>query len=86
MLIGLGAVVALQLVFTYAPPLQAVFGSVALAPAEAAVVLALGPMLLLLVEAGKRIARRGARVPACRSVDVVPSFRRRLSTPPAAVR
>jgi magnesium-transporting ATPase (P-type) len=53
--VGLAVTVAGQLAFTYAPPLQAVFGTAALAPAEAAVVLALGPLLLVVVEAGKLI-------------------------------
>ena len=56
---------ALQVVCDHvAPPLQAVFGSAALAPAEAAVALALGPLLLVAVEICKRaVARRvgGAR-------------------------
>jgi magnesium-transporting ATPase (P-type) len=56
--LGLVTTVAAQAAFTYAPPLQAVFGSTALRPAEAAVVLALGPLLLAIVEAGKRIAAR----------------------------
>jgi len=60
--LGLAATVAAQLAFTYAPPMQAVFHSAALAPAEAAAVLALGPLLLVIVEAAKRVARRGAKV------------------------
>ena len=55
--LGLAATVAAQLAFTYAPPLQAVFGTTALGPAEAAVVLALGPLLLVAVEIGKLISR-----------------------------
>ena len=59
--LGLAVTVAAQLAFTYAPPLQAVFGTVGLAPTEAALVLALGPLLLVAVEAGKLIVRLASR-------------------------
>ena len=57
--IGIAITVAAQIAFTYAPPLQAVFSSAALAPAEAAVALALGPLLLVAVEIGKWAVTKG---------------------------
>ena len=57
--IGIAITVAAQIAFTYAPPLQAVFSSAALAPAEAAVALALGPLLLVAVEIGKWAVAKG---------------------------
>jgi magnesium-transporting ATPase (P-type) len=51
--IGIAISVVAQIAFTYAPPLQGVFGSAALAPAEVVVALALGPLLLVAVEIGK---------------------------------
>ena len=57
--IGIAISVVAQIAFTYAPPLQAVFGSAALAPAEAAVAVALGPLLLVAVEIGKWAVAKG---------------------------
>lgn len=59
---GLAVTVAVQIGFTYAPPLQELFGSAPLGPAEAAAVLALGPLLLAAIEGGKRIARERSRI------------------------
>ena len=56
----LGRAVVAQIAFTYAPPLQGVFGRAALAPAELAVALALGPQLLVAVEIGKWAVAKGA--------------------------
>lgn len=55
--LGIATTVAAQIAFTYWAPLRAVFGGAPLAATEAAVVLALGPLLLLVVEAGKRAGR-----------------------------
>jgi magnesium-transporting ATPase (P-type) len=57
--IGIAISVVAQTAFTYAPPLQAVFGSAALAPAEAAITVALGPLLLVAVEIGKWAVAKG---------------------------
>ncbi|MGG5887565.1 HAD-IC family P-type ATPase [Falsiroseomonas sp. HC035] len=59
-LIGVGAVVALQLAFTYAPPLQRLFATRPLDPvADGLPILALGLLLMLILEAEKAIRRRG---------------------------
>jgi magnesium-transporting ATPase (P-type) len=58
-LIGVGAVVVLQLAFTYAPPLQALFATAPLDPvADGLPILAAGLLLLLLLEAEKAVRRR----------------------------
>jgi magnesium-transporting ATPase (P-type) len=57
--LGIGITVAAQLAFTFAPPLQAVFETAPLGPREAGVVLALGPLLLGIVEAEKWLRSRG---------------------------
>ena len=62
-LTGVGSVVAAQLAFTYAPPLQAVFGTAAVGFSDGLAVLAVGVALLVVVEIEKRVAaawRRGA--------------------------
>ncbi len=58
-LIGVGSVVALQLAFTYAPPLQVLFASHALDPiADGLPILALGVALMVILETEKAIRRR----------------------------
>ncbi|MGK7867585.1 cation-transporting P-type ATPase [Falsiroseomonas sp. E2-1-a20] len=58
-LIGVGAVVVLQLAFTYAPPLQRLFATRPLDPvANGLPILALGLLLMLILEAEKAIRRR----------------------------
>jgi magnesium-transporting ATPase (P-type) len=58
---GIGAVLAAQLLFTYAPPLQAAFGSAALDAAAIGLCLAAGAALLVVVEAEKALRRWFAR-------------------------
>jgi len=61
-LIGVAAVVVLQLLFTYAPPLQALFASRPLDPlTEGLPVLAVAVLVLLLLEAEKAVMRRWGR-------------------------
>jgi len=55
-LTGVTVVVAAQVAFTYAPPLQAVFGSEALGLADGMAVAAVGVGLLVIVEIEKRLA------------------------------
>jgi len=50
--------VVLQLAFTYAPPLQRLFQTTALDALSWLVILALGALLFLAVEAGKALLRR----------------------------
>lgn len=57
-LIGVATVAVAQLAFTYLPAFHSAFGSRALGPSEALVVLATGWILLLVVETEKRVARR----------------------------
>jgi len=53
--------VAAQGAFTYWPPAQAVFGTRALAPDEAALVLTLGAIAFLLLELGKALRPQAFR-------------------------
>jgi calcium-translocating P-type ATPase len=55
---ALGAIVAAQLVFTYAPFMHAWFGSRPVAAIDAALVVLLGAVLMLLLEAEKLVWRR----------------------------
>ena len=57
-LIGIAIVVALQLVFTYFPPMHGTFGTSALTLEQGLVVLAVGPFLLAVVELEKQLAAR----------------------------
>ncbi|MBB1093419.1 cation-transporting P-type ATPase [Rhodopseudomonas palustris] len=57
-LIGVGIVVIAQLAFTYAPPLQKVFDSRAVSLADGLVIVAVGVILLVLVEIEKRWSTR----------------------------
>ncbi len=57
-LIGVGGVVAAQLIFTYVPSMQVLFGTRAVSLAEGAVVIGVGVGLLLVVELEKRVVRR----------------------------
>lgn len=58
-LAGLAAVVVLQLLFTYAPPLQVLFSTEALDPLRDGLpILALGVLLLVVLESEKAIRRR----------------------------
>ncbi|MGP1358172.1 HAD-IC family P-type ATPase, partial [Roseicyclus sp.] len=62
-LVAIGAVTALQLAFTYAPFMEAFFDTRPLSLAEGLMVLAVGPVLLLVLEVEKRFTRpRGAQV------------------------
>ncbi len=56
-LIAVGTVTALQLVFTYAPFMEAFFGTRPLSLTEGALVVAVGPALLLILEIEKRLVR-----------------------------
>jgi magnesium-transporting ATPase (P-type) len=62
-LIACGAVIVLQLAWTYAPPLQTLFGSAALEPRHWLAAVAAGASLFLIVEAEKAVLRRFARPP-----------------------
>ncbi|MEO3430794.1 cation-transporting P-type ATPase [Pelagibius sp. CAU 1746] len=55
-LIGVATVAAAQAAFTYLPPMQALFGSEALSLGEGLPILAVGVVLLLIVELEKRLA------------------------------
>ncbi|MGR3321803.1 MAG: cation-translocating P-type ATPase [Pseudooceanicola sp.] len=57
---GIGVAAAAQALFTYAPPLQAVFDTRPVAPGDAAVMFAIAVVLLLLLEAEKLVRRRFA--------------------------
>jgi magnesium-transporting ATPase (P-type) len=57
-LLGVGVVVSLQLLFTYLPPMQLVFGTAAIGIVEWAWVIGFGIVLFLLVEAEKAVLRR----------------------------
>ena len=59
-LIAIGAVALMQLAFTYLPPFQSLFATVALDPAEWWLVATLTVGLFLAVEAEKAIVRRFA--------------------------
>ena len=63
-LIAVGVLVVLQGLFTYAPPLQLLFGTTAVGPEEWARILAFGVFLFLAVELEKAVLRRTARTPA----------------------
>ena len=56
--VGIGVTLALQAAFIYAPPLQRVFGSAALDPAELAVAMLAGVVTLPVITLEKWIARR----------------------------
>ncbi|MFN3547559.1 MAG: HAD-IC family P-type ATPase [Mesorhizobium sp.] len=55
-LLGVAVVVAAQFAFTYAPPLQAVFGTEAVGLTDGLLVVAVGVALLVIVEIEKRLA------------------------------
>ncbi|BBK44749.1 cation-transporting P-type ATPase [Allostella vacuolata] len=57
-LAGVGMVVAAQLAFTYLPPMQAIFGSRPVTLLDGIAIVAVGVVLLLVVEAERRVARR----------------------------
>jgi magnesium-transporting ATPase (P-type) len=57
-LLGIACVVVAQAAFTYAPPLQAVFGTQAVPLADGLAVVAVGVVLLIVVELEKRLAAR----------------------------
>lgn len=59
-LIGVGAVVVLQLAFTYLPPMQVLFQTASLTPAQGALVIAIGVALLTILEVEKFIIRTWA--------------------------
>jgi magnesium-transporting ATPase (P-type) len=59
-LLGIAVAMAAQALFTYAPPLQALFDTRPVAPADGALILGLGVALLVLLEAEK-LLRRGWR-------------------------
>jgi magnesium-transporting ATPase (P-type) len=60
-LVGLGVVVAAQALLTYAPPLQAAFGTAALSPALLALCIAVGVAAFLVLEAEKALLGRVRR-------------------------
>ncbi|MDN2580660.1 cation-transporting P-type ATPase [Aquibium sp. ELW1220] len=60
-LTGVAVVVAAQAAFTYAPPLQAIFGSEAVGLADGLVVVGAGVLLLVIVEIEKRVAQAWRR-------------------------
>jgi magnesium-transporting ATPase (P-type) len=72
-LVAVTVVVALQLVFTYAPPLQRVFETRSVTPAQGALVVLVGCTLLFLVEIEKRVFAPGRRRAALRSDDALHS-------------
>ncbi len=57
-LIGVAVIAVAQLAFTYAPPLQTVFKTQSVAPADAVLILLIGVALLLIVEAEKIVSAR----------------------------
>ena len=59
--VGVGVVVLLQLAFTYAPPLQAVFGTRPVSLTDGLTVIGVGVILLAVVEAEKLIGRLASR-------------------------
>ncbi len=64
-LIAIGAVTLLQFLFTYAPPMEAFFDTRPIHPGTGLLVVAVGPLLLLVLETEKRIRRRlAAHAPA----------------------
>jgi len=60
---GVAAVVAAQLLFTYWPPLQAIFETRSVGLGDGVFVVLVGVALLLIVEAEKAVGRRLARRP-----------------------
>jgi magnesium-transporting ATPase (P-type) len=56
--IGVAVIAVAQLAFTYAPPLQSVFKTQAVAPADAGLIMLVGVALLLIVEAEKALSAR----------------------------
>jgi hypothetical protein len=60
-LVAVGLVVLLQLGFTYAPPLQAMFGTAALTAGELALCVGAGVALFVMMEAEKWLVRRLSR-------------------------
>ncbi|MCY7279416.1 MAG: cation-transporting P-type ATPase [Sphingomonas bacterium] len=56
-LAAVGVVIAAQLAFTYAPVMQALFGSAAISFLDAAIVLAIGIVLLVVLEIEKAVMR-----------------------------
>ena len=57
-LVGVGIVVVAQFAFTYLPLSHAVFGTAPLSLVEGVIVIAVGPVLLALVETEKRVAAK----------------------------
>jgi magnesium-transporting ATPase (P-type) len=71
-LAAVGVVIAAQLAFTYAPFMQSLFGSAAISIVDAAIVLAIGIVLLVVLEIEKALmqhfealARRGVEASGC---------------------
>ena len=58
--IGIGAVALAQFALTYLPPLQALFGTAALALVDGMIVVAAGIALFIIVEAEKRFSRQAS--------------------------
>lgn len=63
-LVSVGVLVLLQAAFTYAPPMQALFGTVGLSGIEWLRIVGAGMAILLIVEADKAIVRRRRRTKA----------------------
>ncbi|NYZ13087.1 HAD-IC family P-type ATPase [Azospirillum sp. RWY-5-1] len=60
--ISVALIIALQAAFTHAPPMQALFGTEALGPADWLVLMGVAAAVLLTVEAEKALSRRRAAV------------------------
>jgi magnesium-transporting ATPase (P-type) len=56
-LTGLGATVAAQLAFTYAPFMQTLFGTRPVTPAQGLLIICMGVLLMLVLEAEKKLLR-----------------------------
>jgi Cation transport ATPase len=56
--ISIALMAAFQLAFTYAPPMQALFGTTAIGAADWALLAGLGAAVFLVVEAEKALGRR----------------------------
>jgi len=78
-LIAIAAVTALQFAFTYAPFMEAFFDTRPLSLAQGLMVVAVGPLLLLILELEKHLLRR-LRVPASASLSGLTSKERKLHT------
>lgn len=79
-LVGVAVVVVAQFAFTYLPPMQAIFGSRPVALPDGMAIVAVGVILLMIVEGEKRIAalvggRKKVRAKRCRKARSRPNSR-----------